>query len=89
MEINFVQDALFIYILKQFKLINYIKYRSIKLNKEIKEKINLLLNSDAINYLETSERLILKNVLDKKMISDIDSENLDKILEKYKKSIKK
>ena len=89
MEINFVQDSLFIYILKQFKLINYIKYRSIKLNKEIKEKINLLLNSDAINYLETSERLILKNVLDKKMISDIDSENLDKILEKYKKSIKK
>ena len=27
--------------------------------KEIKEKINLLLSSDAINYLETSERLAL------------------------------
>ena len=56
-----------------------------KLNKE---RINLLLNSDAINYLETSERLVLKNVLEKEILSEIDIKNSDKIIEKYKKFIK-
>jgi hypothetical protein len=60
-----------------------------ELDKEIKEKIDLLLSSDAINYLETSERLVLKNVLDKKIMSELESKNLRKILEKYKKSIKR
>ena len=59
-----------------------------KLNEEIIVKINLLLNSDAINYLETSERLIVKNVLNKETISEIESKNLGKIIEKYKKFIK-
>ena len=59
-----------------------------KLDKEIKEKIHLLLNSDAINYLETSERLIVKNAIDKKILSKTDDEKLVKILEKYKKFIK-
>tara|TARA_B110000014_G_scaffold254367_1_gene234879 strand:+ start:720 stop:905 length:186 start_codon:yes stop_codon:yes gene_type:complete len=59
-----------------------------KLDKEIKEKIHLLLNSDAINYLETSERLIVKNAIDKKILSITDDEKLVKILEKYKKFIK-
>ena len=59
-----------------------------KLNEEIIVKINLLLNSDAINYLETSERLIVKNVLNKETISEIERENLGKIIEKYKKFIK-
>ena len=53
-----------------------------------KDKINEILNSDAINYLETSERLILKNVLEKEIISELDIMNLDKILQKYKKFIK-
>ena len=59
-----------------------------KLDKEIKEKIHLLLNSDAINYLETSERLIVKNAIDKKILSKTDDEKLVKILEKYEKFIK-
>tara|TARA_B110000014_G_scaffold56805_1_gene38354 strand:- start:212 stop:391 length:180 start_codon:yes stop_codon:yes gene_type:complete len=58
------------------------------MDKEIKEKIHLLLISDAINYLETSERLVLKNIMDEKIISKIDGENLGKILEKYRKFIK-
>lgn len=53
-----------------------------------KDKINEILHSDAINYLETSERLILKNVLEKEIISELDIVNLDKILQKYKKFIK-
>ena len=53
-----------------------------------KDKINEILHSDAINYLETSERLILKNVLEKEIISELDIMNLDKILKKYKKFIK-
>ena len=53
-----------------------------------KDKINEILHSDAINYLETSERLILKNVLEKETISELDIMNLDKILQKYKKFIK-
>ena len=35
-----------------------------------KDKINEILHSDAINYLETSERLILKNILEKETISN-------------------
>jgi len=53
-----------------------------------KEKINKILQSDAVNYLETSERLILKNVLEKENISELETSNLDKILQKYKKFIK-
>ena len=53
-----------------------------------KEKITEILQSDAINYLETSERLILKNILEKETITEIDVQNLDKILQKYKKFIK-
>ena len=53
-----------------------------------KEKITEILQSDAINYLETSERLILKNILEKEKITEIEVQNLDKILQKYKKFIK-
>ena len=53
-----------------------------------KEKIDKILRSDASNYLETSERLILKNILEKDTISELDGDNLDKIFEKYKKFIK-
>ena len=81
---------LFIHIFcKDIKLINHVKYRTIELNKEIELKINQLLNSDVMYYLETSERLVLKNVLDKKIMSELESKNLRKILEKYKKSIKR
>ena len=59
-----------------------------KLNKEIMVKIDLLLNSDAINYLETSERLVVKNVLDKEIISELELEKLSRIIAKYKKFIK-
>ena len=55
---------------------------------DTKEKINKILQSDAINYLETSERLILKNILEKEEISELEIINLDKILQKYKKFIK-
>ena len=53
-----------------------------------KEKINKILRSDAVNYLETSERLILKNILEKDEISELEVNNLDEILQKYKKFIK-
>ena len=53
-----------------------------------KEKINKILQSDAVNYLETSERLILKNILEMDKISELEVNNLDKILQKYKKFIK-
>tara|TARA_B110000014_G_scaffold54768_1_gene36937 strand:- start:30 stop:215 length:186 start_codon:yes stop_codon:yes gene_type:complete len=59
-----------------------------KLNEEIMAKIDLLLNSEAINYLETSERLIIKNVLNNEIVSELEYENLGKIIEKYKKFIK-
>ena len=59
------------------------------MNKEIKEKINLLLNSDAINYLETSERLTLKNGLETEIISELMSKKLYEIFQKYGKFIKK
>tara|TARA_B100001559_G_C16226607_1_gene495869 strand:+ start:280 stop:459 length:180 start_codon:yes stop_codon:yes gene_type:complete len=55
---------------------------------DTKEKINRILQSDAINYLETSERLILKNILEKESISELEIMNLDKIIEKYEKFIK-
>ena len=51
-------------------------------------KINKILQSDAINYLETSERLILKSMLEKESISGLEVANLDKIVQKYKKFIK-
>ena len=53
-----------------------------------KEKINKILQSDAVNYLETSERLILKNISEKDEISELEASNLDEILQKYKKFIK-
>ena len=53
-----------------------------------KEKINKILQSDAINYLETSERLILKNILENDTISDIELSNLAKILKKYERFLK-
>tara|TARA_B100000029_G_scaffold347624_1_gene339956 strand:- start:408 stop:584 length:177 start_codon:yes stop_codon:yes gene_type:complete len=52
------------------------------------EKIKQLLKSDAINYLETSERLILKNILEKNTITEIEVKNLEKIYRKYAKYIK-
>ncbi|MDC0169536.1 hypothetical protein OAI67_00570 [Candidatus Nitrosopelagicus sp.] len=58
------------------------------MNIDTKEKINKILQSDAINYLETSERLILKNILEKKDVSELEVTNLDKIMEKYEKFIK-
>jgi hypothetical protein len=53
-----------------------------------KEKINKILQSDSINYLETSERLILKSILEKETLLELEIINLDKILQKYKKFIK-
>ena len=53
-----------------------------------KEKIKKILQSDAVNYLETSERLILKIILEKDEILELDVNNLEKILQKYKKFIK-
>jgi len=83
--INLDYDALFMYFVKLFKLINHIKHKFMELNKE---KINQILNSDAVNYLETSERLVLKNILEKEIISKNEIENLSIIIEKYKKFIK-
>ena len=58
------------------------------MNRYTENKINQLLNSEALNYLETSERLILKNALEKETISQLEIENLDKIFIKYRKSFK-
>jgi|TARA_B110000014_G_scaffold197028_1_gene146115 hypothetical protein len=58
------------------------------MNVNFKDKINKIFQSDAINYLETSERLTLKNILEKEIISELEFSNLDKILQKYKKFIK-
>ena len=55
---------------------------------EFKEKINEILQSDVVNYLETSERLMLRNLLDKETISKLEITKLDKIVQKYKKFIK-
>ena len=54
----------------------------------LQEKITDLLQSDVINYLETSERLILKNALEKDIISELDIQNVTKIIVKYSKFIK-
>jgi hypothetical protein len=53
-----------------------------------KDKINKILQSDAVNYLETSERLILKNILETEKISELKITELDEIIQKYKKFIK-
>tara|TARA_Y100000996_G_C22470667_1_gene621971 strand:+ start:761 stop:940 length:180 start_codon:yes stop_codon:yes gene_type:complete len=53
-----------------------------------KNRIHELLNSDAVNYLETSERLLIKNSLEKNIISQIELNNLEKILKKYAKYLK-
>ena len=58
------------------------------MSSDLNEKINKILQSEAINYLETSERLILKNILEKEIISELEIHNLSKILEKYKKFVK-
>ena len=55
---------------------------------EIKNKIQKLLNSEAINYLETSERLIFKNILERDAISQIERDKLEKIFRKYGKYLK-
>ena len=55
---------------------------------EIKNKIQKLLNSEAINYLETSERLIFKNILERDAISQIERDKLEKIFRKYGKHLK-
>jgi len=53
------------------------------MTSEIENKIQRLLDSEAINYLETSERLILKNLLEKENISQSESKNLERIFRKY------
>ena len=55
---------------------------------EIKNKIQKLLNSEAINYLETSERLIFKNILERAAISQMEHDNLERIFRKYAKYLK-
>ena len=50
---------------------------------DAKNKVQQLLNSEAANYLETSERLIIKNALEKDEISHTEYENLEKIFRKY------
>ncbi|MBC8251499.1 MAG: hypothetical protein H8E89_07930 [Candidatus Nitrosopelagicus sp.] len=59
-----------------------------KMNIVIKEKINNLLHSDVVNYLETSERLTLKNILETDIITETETMNLEEILRKYRKFIK-
>ena len=53
------------------------------MTNEIENKIQQLLDSEAINYLETSERLILKNILEKENVSQSESHNLERIFRKY------
>ena len=53
------------------------------MTNEIKNKIQQLLDSEAINYFETSERLILKNILEKESISQLESQSLERIFRKY------
>ena len=55
---------------------------------EIKNKIQKLLNSEAINYLETSERLIFKNILERDAISQMERDNVETIFRKYAKYLK-
>jgi len=58
------------------------------MTSDTENRINQLLNSEAVNYLETSERLILKNILEKNTISQIEFDNLEKIFRKYGKYLK-
>jgi len=58
------------------------------MNQKFQNRIQELLDSDAVNYLETSERLIIKNMLEKNTISQMEIDNLEKILKKYDKYIK-
>ncbi len=58
------------------------------MDKHTHDKITQLLESEVINYLETSERLIMKNVLEKDTLSKLDLENITKIITKYSKFIK-
>ena len=58
------------------------------MTSEIKNKIRQLLNSEVINYLETSERLILKNIVERDAISQIEYDNLEKIFRKYDKYLR-
>ena len=58
------------------------------MTSEIENKIQQLLNSEAINYLETSERLIFKNILERDAISQIERDKLEKIFRKYGKYLK-
>ena len=55
---------------------------------EDKNRIQHLLNSEAVNYLETSERLIIKNALEKDEISRTEYENLEKIFRKYERYLR-
>ena len=58
------------------------------MNVKNQERIQQLLNSEAVNYLETSERLIIKNILEKETISDLENNDLDRIFVKYRRFIK-
>ncbi len=55
---------------------------------EDKNRIQQLLNSEAVNYLETSERLIINNALEKNEVSYTEYENLEKIFRKYGKYLR-
>ena len=60
------------------------------MNTEIIKNLGLILESDAINYLESSERLFLMNVLQKSETKNYElSENeqvlSNKIIKKYNK----
>ena len=58
------------------------------MNEDIKKKVHEILDSDVVNYLETSERLILKNILEKESFSELEIQNLNGIFAKYAKFIK-
>ena len=58
------------------------------MDSNTENRIQELLNSEAINYLETSERLIIKNTLEKNTISQIEYHNLEKIFRKYDKYLR-
>ncbi len=58
------------------------------MNVKNQERIQQLLNSEAVNYLETSERLIIKNILEKETISDLENNDLDRIFVKYRRFLK-
>ncbi len=61
---------------------------AIEMTSEIENKIQQLLNSEAINYLETSERLIFKNILERDTISQMERDNVETIFRKYRKYLK-